>query len=99
MQGIRAPWIYGIFGGIILFVYSTFLEAIFRTTLGKFIVGLEVRSVRGPMTFSKSVVRNIPKLFWFDFRLLDTLAGLVVDGDPRQRWFDNLVRTTVAASQ
>src|SRR5437016_10323012 len=35
MQGIRAPWVYGIFGGIILFVYSTFLEAIFRTTIGK----------------------------------------------------------------
>src|SRR5207249_2176170 len=82
---------YGIFGGILLFVYSTFLEAIFRTTIGKFIVGLEVRSVRGPMTFSKAVVRNIPKLFWFAFPLLDTLAGLVVDGDPRRRWSDNVL--------
>src|SRR5437879_12231842 len=98
MQGIRAPWVYGIFGGIILFVYSTFLEAIFRTTIGKFIVGLEVRSVRGPMTFSKAVVRNIPKLFWFAFPLLDTLAGLVVEGGPRQRWSDNGLGTTAAQS-
>src|SRR2546423_15708083 len=98
MQGIRAPWVYGIFGGIILFVYSTFLEAIFRTTIGKFIVGLEVRSVRGPMTSLNAVVRNILKLFWFAFPLLDTLAGLVVDGDPRRRWSDNVLGTTVAQS-
>jgi len=97
-RDIRAPWVYGILGGIILFVYSTALEAIFRTTLGKFIVGLEVRSTRGPMTFAKAVVRNIPKLFWFAFPFLDTLAGLVVDGDPRQRWSDNVLGTTVAQS-
>src|SRR5216117_2593493 len=98
VQDIRAPWVYGILGGILLFLYSTFLEAIARTTIGKFIVGLEVRSVRGPMTFSKAVVRNIPKLFWFAFPLLDTLAGLVVDGDPRRRWSDNVLGTTVAQS-
>jgi hypothetical protein len=98
LQGARAPWVYGIAGGILLFTYSTLLEAIFRTTIGKFIVGLEVRSLRGPMTLSKAIVRNIPKLFWFAFPLLDTLAGLVVDGDPRQRWSDNVLGTTVAQS-
>jgi hypothetical protein len=98
MQGVRAPWVFGIFGGIVLFTYSTVLEALVRTTVGKFIVGLEVRSLRGPMTFGKAVVRNIPKLFWFAFPLLDTLAGLVVDGDPRQRWSDNVLGTTVAQS-
>ena len=97
-RDIRAPWVYGILGGIVLFAYSTALEAIFRTTIGKFIVGLEVRSTRGPMTFAKAVVRNIPKLFWFAFPFLDTLAGLVVDGDPRQRWSDNVLGTTVAQS-
>ena len=98
MQGIRQPWVYGVFGGLLLYVYSTFAEAIFRTTIGKFIVGLEVRSMRGPMTFAKAAVRNIPKLFWFAFPLLDTLAGLVVDGDPRQRWSDKILGTTVAQS-
>jgi len=98
IQGARAPWVYGISGGIVLFAYSSLLEAIFRTTLGKFIVGLEVRSLRGPMTLSKALVRNIPKLFWFAFPLLDTLAGLVVDGVPRQRWSDNILGTTVAQS-
>lgn len=98
VQGIREPWIYGVAGGLVLFAYSSILEAIFRTTMGKFIVGLEVRSLRGPMTLSKALVRNIPKLFWFAFPLLDTLAGLVVDGDPRQRWSDNILGTTVAQS-
>ena len=97
-QGIRAPWVYGVLGGLFLFTFSTFSEAMFRTTAGKFIVGLEVRSLRGPMTLSKAAVRNFPKLFWFAFPLLDTLAGLVVDGDPRQRWSDKILGTTVAQS-
>jgi len=54
-------------------------------------IGLEVRSLRGPMSLSKAAVRNFPKLFWFAFPLLDTLAGLVVDGDPRQRWSDKIL--------
>src|SRR5207247_10649766 len=61
MQGIRAPWVYGVFEGILLFVYSTFLAAIFRTTIGKFIVCLEVRSVHIAMTISQSLVGNSPK--------------------------------------
>lgn len=94
-QGIRSAWVYGIAGGLVLYAYSTVSEALFRTTAGKFIAGLEVRSVRGPMTLAKAAVRNIPKLFWFAFPLLDTLAGLLVDGDPRQRWSDKVLGTTV----
>ena len=98
LEGVRAAWVYGVAGGMSLFAYSTFSEAISRTTVGKFIVGLEVRSLRGPMSLSKAAVRNFPKLFWFAFPLLDTLAGLVVDGDPRQRWSDKILGTTVAQS-
>ncbi|TLZ82207.1 MAG: RDD family protein [Methanobacteriota archaeon] len=98
LEGVRAPWVYGVAGGVVLYAYSTFSEAITRTTVGKFIVGLEVRSLRGPMSLSKAAVRNFPKLFWFAFPLLDTLAGLVVDGDPRQRWSDKILGTTVAQS-
>src|SRR2546429_4473809 len=98
LEGVRAPWVYGVAGGVVLYAYSTFSEAVTRTTVGKFIVGLEVRSLRGPMSLSKAAVRNFPKLFWFAFPLLDTLAGLVVDGDPRQRWSDNVLGTTVAQS-
>src|SRR5436309_4938558 len=98
LEGVRAPWVYGVAGGVVLYAYSTFSEAVTRTTVGKFIVGLEVRSLRGPMSLSKAAVRNFPKLFWFAFPLLDTLAGLVVDGDPRQRWSDKILGTTVAQS-
>src|SRR3989442_8321075 len=96
LEGMRAPWVYGVAGGIVLYAYSTFSEAVTRTTVGKFIVGLEVRSLRGPMSLSKAAVRNFPKLFWFAFPLLDTLAGLVVHWGPRHRWSDTNLWTTRA---
>src|SRR5436305_15279019 len=75
VQDIRAPWVCGIRGGILLFLYSTFLEAIVRTTIAKFMLGLEVRSLPPPMTFSKAASRTIPTLIWFACPLLDTRAG------------------------
>ncbi|HYU07163.1 MAG TPA: RDD family protein, partial [Thermoplasmata archaeon] len=72
LAGVRQPWIYGVLGGFLLYAYSTAMEAVARCTLGKFILGLEVRSLRGPMTLGKAAVRNFPKLFWFAFPLLDT---------------------------
>ena len=98
-NGERAAWVYGVMGGMALYAYSVAGESIFRTTCGKFIAGLEVRPVRGPMTFGKAAVRNIPKLFWFIFPFLDTLAGMLVDGDPRQRWSDHVLGTTVAQTR
>ena len=98
LQGERSFWVYGILGGVVLYGYSVAAEALFRRTCGKYILGLEVRTVRGPMTFGKAAVRNIPKLFWFLFPFLDTIAGLVVDGDPRQRWSDKILGTTVMQS-
>ncbi len=98
-NGERAAWVYGVLGGVVLYAYSVAGEAIFRTTCGKYICGLEVRPMRGPMTFAKAAVRNIPKLFWFIFPFLDSLAGMLVDGDPRQRWSDHILGTTVAQSR
>ncbi len=97
-SGERAAWVYGVLGGVALYLYSVAGEAIARTTCGKYIAGLEIRSLRGPMTFAKAAVRNIPKFFWFIFPFLDTLAGMLVDGDPRQRWSDHVLGTTVAQS-
>ena len=97
-SGERAAWVYGFEGGIFLYVYSVGCESILRTTPGKFIAGLEVRPVRGSMTFAKAAVRNIPKVFWFLFPLLDTIAGFLVEGDPRQRWSDHILGTTVVQS-
>ena len=96
--GVKAPEAYGVGGGIVLFFYSTVAEAVWRKTPGKAAAGLEVRPVAGPMTFAKAMVRNVPKLFWFVFPAIDTLAGMIVEGDPRQRFSDRILGTTVAQS-
>src|SRR2546428_13042961 len=98
LEGVRAAWVYGVAGGMVLFAYSTFSEAVTRTTVGKFIVGLEVRSLRGPMSLSKAAVRNFPKLFWFAFPLLDTLAGLVRGGEAAARGAEEKRPSTGAQS-
>jgi len=98
LLGERRVSAYGIASGIGFFAYSTVAEAVWRKTVGKTLAGLEVRPVAGPMTFGKAAVRNIPKLFWFLFPLLDSIAGLLVEGDPRQRFSDRILGTTVAQS-
>src|SRR3989304_6190874 len=41
----------------------------------------------------------VPAPVWpFLFPLLDTIAGLLVEGDPRQRFSDRILGTTVAQS-
>ena len=96
--GERRVAAYGIVSGIAFWAYATASEAILRKTLGKTLAGLEVRPVSGPMTFAKAAVRNVPKLFWYLFPVLDTVAGLLVEGDPRQRFSDRILGTTVAQS-
>lgn len=92
------PEIYGIAGGVAFYAYAVVTEAIWRGGIGKLIAGLEVRSVGGPVTIGKVAVRSLPKLFWFAFPLLDTILGLLTEGDPRQRFSDRLLGTTVAQS-
>src|SRR5947208_10432105 len=61
LEGARAPWVYGVPGGIVRLASSTFSGAITRPTVGRFIVGLEVGSLRGRMSLSKAAVRNFPR--------------------------------------
>src|SRR2546428_769429 len=98
LEGMRAPWVYGVAGGIVLYAYSTFSEAVTRTTVGKYIVGLEIRSLRGPMSLSKAAVGNFPKLFWLAFPPPEPLLGVLVEEAPLQRWADKILRTTAAQS-
>jgi len=98
LLGERRVSAYGVASGIGFFAYATVMEGIWRRTVGKTIAGLEVRAVGGPMTLGKAAVRNVPKLFWFLFPLLDTIAGFLVEGDPRQRFSDRILGTTVAQS-
>ena len=81
--------------GVVFVLYGTTAEALHGKTLGKLAVGLEVRSILGPMTVSKAAARNAPKFFWYLFPLLDAILGLIGQGDPRQRFSDRAWGTTV----
>ena len=85
----------GVISGFGWFLYSAISESRTGTSLGKRMVGLAVASKDGPMTFSKGIVRNVPKMFWFIFLPLDLLVGLSREQDPRQRWTDGVAATTV----
>ncbi len=85
----------GVLSGFVWFLYSAVAEARTGTTLGKRIVGLVVVSKDGPMTLSKGIVRNVPKMFWYLFLPIDLFIGLGLDEDPRQRWTDSVANTSV----
>jgi uncharacterized RDD family membrane protein YckC len=85
----------GVLSGFGWFIYSAISESRTGITLGKKAMGLIVVSIDGPMTFSKGIVRNIPKMFWYIFFPIDILVGLSRDYDPRQRWVDSISATTV----
>lgn len=85
----------GILSGFGWFIYSAISESRIGTTLGKRLLGFIVASKDGPMTFSKGIVRNVPKMFWYVFLVIDVLVGLVMKDDPRQRWVDSVAATVV----
>lgn len=85
----------GVLSGFCWFVYAAISESKIGTTLGKRMMGLIVVSKDGPMTLSKGIVRNVPKMFWYVFLPVDVLVGLSRDGDPRQRWVDSVATTIV----
>ncbi len=73
-------------------------EYLFGRTLGKAGLGLEVKS-RAPYLHVRQVaLRNVPKVFWYIFPLVDALLGLATEGDPRERFLDRLAGTTVVMS-
>lgn len=84
--------------GIVLMLYSAVLEVSSRATVGKRLVGLEVRVVGGgSLTFDKVLMRNISKVYWI-FLLLDWILCLVTPRrDPHQKYTDRIAGTTVVA--
>jgi uncharacterized RDD family membrane protein YckC len=87
----------GIFSGVGLFAYSFLLEGMFGQTLGKLVMHLRVASLDEKAGFKQVFIRSVPKVFWYIFLPFDALAGLATVGDPRQRWTDHVVKTTVVA--
>ena len=85
----------GVLSGFGWFIYSAVVESVYSTTLGKKVLGFFVASIDGPMNFSKSIIRNTPKMFWFIFLPFDVLIGLCFMEDPRMRWVDRISGTVV----
>jgi len=86
------PLIYGIFA----LLYFIIMETMMGATLGKKILGMQVQMTNGSkITFDKSFIRNISKLFAV-FLILDWLIGILTPGpDPRQKYTDRMAGTTV----
>lgn len=85
----------GITTGVAWFVYAGILEGKYGKTLGKHLMHLKVVSMVDRRLFRQSFIRSVPKLFWYAFLPVDTLLGLAMDGDPRQRFTDRVSLTSV----
>ena len=86
------PWW---FAGGILFLYASFFDVSIGGTLGKMIMSLKAVSTTGRMTLAQAFMRNVSKVF-APLLLLDWIIGMAVDSsDPRQKWTDQLARTSV----
>lgn len=79
--------------GLVILLYFALLEGYQASTLGKNIVGIEVKSVDGQLTYKQTFIRNLSKILWvpliFDilgarlsktesYRMLDDYAGTEV---------------------
>lgn len=87
-------WFFSFFFGGMLLVYSALLEGSIGTTFGKKLLKLYVVSDKGKMDVSKGFMRNISKIFWL-LLALEIAASIFIDGDPKQRYLDRIVDTSV----
>jgi len=82
-------------GGIVLVLYSAFLEYSSGGTIGKMIMGLKVVSIKGKVELSDALVSNITKIYSL-LLLIEFISTLVVETtDAHQRYMDKLAKTTV----
>ncbi len=85
-------------GLVIIWGYYTLFEGSTSATVGKRIMRLRVRPLRGRMSYTRAFIRNFTKawipIIVFLF-LLDLIIGLVTEGDPRQRFSDVVADTSV----
>jgi uncharacterized RDD family membrane protein YckC len=83
--------------GIIEVLYFVILEVYWDgKTVGKYVLGLKVQMINGgKVTFEKSLIRNISKIYWI-FLVLDWLIAVVTPGaDRHQKYSDRIAGTTV----
>jgi uncharacterized RDD family membrane protein YckC len=87
----------GILSGLGYFLYSTILEGLFGQTWGKRMLGLSVVTQGRQHSLVHAAIRSVPKFFWYIFLPFDVIAGLAMEGDPRQRFTDHVASTKVIA--
>ncbi len=87
-------WFWGLIP-LLLVGYFIILEVEWGRTIGKEAMGLKTVRVDGkPMDLAASFLRNVSKINWL-LLLLDVFAGLLIQGDGRQKFSDRLAGTTV----
>jgi uncharacterized RDD family membrane protein YckC len=86
------PWF---FTGGLFFLYCALFDATIGGTVGKMLLKLKTVSLTGKIDFAQAIMRNVSKVFAI-FLLLDWVIGMAVDTkDPRQKWTDQLAKTSV----
>ncbi len=95
---LEEPWILGLASSPTVYASAVAQEYLFGRTLGKAGMGLEVKSMEPYLRPRQVALRNVPKVFWYIFPLVDVLLGLLTEGDPRERFMDRLAGTTVVMS-
>src|SRR5438128_3498646 len=89
------PWWQWLFVfGLVWFVYSLLLEGVISGTIGKKLLSIRVVALDGNLDLVHTIIRNLSKVYPLVFPF-DLLLGAATHGDPRQRYFDRLARTTV----
>jgi uncharacterized RDD family membrane protein YckC len=90
------PYFYpGLLSGVLLFLYCALLDTAIGGTVGKLILHLKAVPTSGKMSFPQALMRDVSKIFVV-FLLLDWIVGMAVDtNDPRQKWTDQIARTSV----
>ncbi|MGM0405201.1 MAG: RDD family protein [Thermoplasmatota archaeon] len=95
--GLRYISVFPFTAGVVQVFYSGVLEYSKRQTLGKMVLDLEVESMMGGLDLSDALIRNLGKIHGL-LLLLDVIAGLATEGDPRQKYLDRIANTTVVGS-
>jgi uncharacterized RDD family membrane protein YckC len=83
-----------VMGGI-FFLYCALFDMVVGGTVGKMLLRLKTVSTSGQINIAQALMRNVTKVFW-PLLLIDWILGLAVDTqDPRQKWTDQVARTSV----
>jgi len=84
--------------GPLLFLYSAVFEFTIGGTLGKILLHLKAVSTVGKISTAQAFMRNVSKVFGL-LLLLDWVIGMLTDTqDPRQKWLDQMAKTSVIST-